>query len=475
MPKKVTEDLNLNTIVSYQFEEAARFLKEPRGLLDQIKECNNVLLVNFPVKFGNRYTYFRGWLAEHSHHRKPLKGGIRFSELVTQDEITALAGLMTYKCAIVDVPFGGSKGGVCLNPRSFSEQELERITRRYTAELIRKNAIGPGVNVPAPDMGTSEREMAWVFDTYDAFHPGGIDNAACVTGKPVSQGGIARRREATGRGVAYGLKQVFEHPEDIKALGLNHALAGTRISIQGFGNVGYHCARILQEEHDCRIVSVAEWDGTVFSSEGLDIAKLKRHRDRSGSIRNFPGATTLDDPKAALTIDCDVLIPAALENQITLDNARQIKARIVAEAANGPTTPQAEAILTEKGVLVIPDIFLNAGGVTVSYFEWGKNLAHMRFGRMQYRLDELRGRSLVGYLEKELGTKMPEHARRILIHGANEADLVRSGLEQTMANAYEQIRDVFKRHRKVKQMRTAAYLVAIKKIALSYRKLGIFP
>ena len=472
---KPSEDLNLNNIVNAQFRQAASFLREPQGLLDQIEQCDNVFQVNFPVKFGNRIRYFTGWRAEHSHHRSPLKGGIRFSSLVTQDEIVALAALMTYKCAIVDVPFGGSKGGVAIEPREFGRNQLEQITRRFTAELIRKNFIGPGVNVPAPDMGTGEREMAWIFDTYNTFFPEGIDNMACVTGKPVSQGGIRGRKEATGRGVQCGIRQAFQHPQDIHAVGLDPKLAGKRVVIQGFGNVGYHCARFLREEDDCRIIAVGEYDGGVYNPKGLDIDKLAKHRKYQRTILNFPGAKNLRDPREILEIECDILIPAALENQITLSNADRIRTRIVAEAANGPVTPGAEKLLRRKNVLTIPDIFLNSGGVTVSYFEWGKNLAHMRYGRMQRRLEQFKGENLVDFLERAGGKPVSRSVRNVLVHGAGEEDLVNSGLEETMIQAYEEVRNVLKRRRKVPSLRTAAYIVAIEKIAASYRELGIFP
>ncbi|MGI8784751.1 MAG: Glu/Leu/Phe/Val family dehydrogenase [Acidobacteriota bacterium] len=471
--KKISEDLNLNHIVDAQFESAAAHMKLSRGLLDQIKHCDNVFYVQFPIKYGNRYEMFQAWRAEHSHHRKPLKGGIRFSPCVDQDEIMALAALMTYKCAIVDVPFGGSKGGIAIDPRKFDAEHLERITRRYTAELIRKGFIGPGINVPAPDMGTSEREMAWIADTYDAFFPGGIDNMACVTGKPVSQGGVRGRTEATGRGVYYGLKEAFRYPEDFKHLGIRGKLADQRIIVQGFGNVGYHTALFLQQE-GCRIIGIGEWDGGIYKKDGINIETLHQHKLKTGSVRNYPGATNLEGARAVLEMDCDVLIPAALENQITLENVGHIKARVIAEAANGPTTPMAEERLLKRGVYVIPDIYLNAGGVTVSYFEWSKNLAHIRYGRMEKRLEEIRGEGLVSVLESISGQRVPEATRRLLLHGADELDVVNSGLEETMIQAYRQIRDV-RRRRKLESLRTAAYIVAIEKIARAYYQLGIFP
>src|SRR5215510_14866795 len=258
------EDLNFNRIVSKQFDQAAQYLKIHPALLGQIKACNNVYYFQFPVRLGgDHYEVFEGWRAEHSQHFKPCKGGTRFSELVNGDEIMALAALMTYKCAILDVPFGGSKGGVRFNPKRYTTEQIEKITRRFTAELIRKQYIGPGENVPAPDVGTGEREMAWIADTYDAFHPGGIDNLACVTGKPVSQGGIAGRREATGRGVQYGIRETFQFTEDLKALGLSKGLDGKTVAIQGFGNIGYHAARFLTQEDGCRVVAIGEWDAAV--------------------------------------------------------------------------------------------------------------------------------------------------------------------------------------------------------------------
>ncbi len=473
--RRAAEDLNLNHIVGEQFERAARHLKLPRGLLDQIKACNNVYQVQFPVKFGQRYEMFTGWRAEHSHHRKPLKGGIRYSRMVDQDEIMALAALMTYKCAIVNVPFGGSKGGVKLRPRNYDAEQLEKITRRFTAELIRKRFLGPGINVPAPDYGTGEREMAWIADTYDAFHPGELDNMACVTGKPVSQGGIRGRSEATGRGVVFALRELFRRPKELKKHGLDGGLEGKRIAIQGFGNVGYHVASILHQEDGARVVAVGEWDGTVHDPKGLDVAALQRHRAKTGSIRGFRAAKTLARPEDSLEVECDVLVPAALENQITQANAGKLRCRVLAEAANGPTTPRAEELLRRKGVLVLPDIFMNSGGVTVSYFEWTKNISHMRYGRLEKRLDHAKAETLVGAIETLVGGQFPLRQREGLVRGTDERDLVLSGLEETMITAFEEILEIRNRHRSVRDLRTAAYISAIQKVATSYLELGIFP
>lgn len=469
------EELNLNTIVSLQFDKAARLLDIPEGLLQQIKACNAVYRIEFPVRFGDKYEIFHAWRAEHSQHKKPVKGGIRYSEFVTQDEVMALAALMTYKCAIVNVPFGGAKGGVKLDPRKYTTEQLEKITRRYTAELISKGFIGPGTDVPAPDYGTGEREMAWMADTYDAFHPGQIDNLACVTGKPISQGGIRGRREATGRGIAFGLREVFQQADDMKRLKLSAGLEGKTVIVQGLGNVGYHAALFLQEEEGCKIIGIAEYEGAVYNPKGLNVKEVFDHRKRTGSITKFPGAKNIAQPAALLEMECDILLPAALENQITVDNARDIKCKVLAEGANGPTTTQAEEILLKKNVLIIPDIYLNAGGVTVSYFEWLKNLSHVRFGRMEKRREEQAMNELLTAVETLCGKKLPESTRKKLAHGPSELDLVNSGLEETMAEAYQEIYATRTSTKGVADLRTAAYVVAIKKVATSYTELGIFP
>lgn len=476
--RKPAEDLNFNHIVNQQFDRAASFLDVPKGLLKQIKVCNAVYYVQFPVKVGSRYEIIEGWRAEHSQHRKPLKGGIRYSLHVNQDEVMALAALMTYKCAIVNVPFGGSKGGLRVRTREHSPDFLEKVTRRFTSELIKKNFIGPGINVPAPDYGTGEREMAWMADTYDAFFPGQLDNMACVTGKPISQGGIPGRSAATGRGVVYALREFFRHEKQVKAAGLEGSLAGKRVAVQGFGNVGYHAASILHEEDDCKIVAIGEWDGTVYDPGGIDIRRLKRHHAKTRGVKGFKpgkGGKVLPSGLDSLEVDCDVLIPAALENQITRANAAKVRARVVAEAANGPTTPEAEAILIKKGIMVLPDIFMNAGGVTVSYFEWTKNLSHIRYGRLQKRVDEEFRNTFLDATENLVGAKYPARTRRALNRDVNEEDLVNSGLEETMITAFREINDVYRRYRKVHDMRTAAFMVAISKVAKSYEKLGIFP
>jgi glutamate dehydrogenase (NAD(P)+) len=456
------------------FDNAARHLDYPPGLLDQIKYCNGIYEFKFPIKHDDgSYEIVHAYRAEHSHHKAPTKGGIRYSESASADEVQALAALMTFKCALVDAPFGGAKGGVRIEPRKYSVEQLERITRRYTAELVKKNFIGPGIDVPAPDYGTGSREMAWILDTYAALNPGQLDAAACVTGKPIAQGGIRGRVEATGLGVFFGVRQALSHKEDMKRLGLTAGVEGKRIVVQGLGNVGYHTARVFAE-HGAKIVSVSEHDGALYSPKGLDVDAVQAHRKEHGTIRGFPGVQTIENPAEGLECECDVLVPAALESVITQENAPRIRARILAEGANGPTTVEAERILLDRGVLIVPDVYLNAGGVTVSYFEWLKNLSHVRFGRMSRRFEESSAQAMLSTVESLTGKHVTAKQRRLIVHGADEVDLVRSGLEDTMINAYETIHEKMLA-RKLPDLRTAAFVSAIEKVAVSYMELGIFP
>ncbi len=460
-------------VVNY-FERAAKYTKQPAGLLDQIKDCNSVYRMKFPVRLNKGIEVITAFRVEHSQHKLPVKGGIRYSTAVNQDEVMALAALMTYKCAVVDVPFGGAKGGVCINPRNYNEIELEQITRRYTSELVKKNFIGPGIDVPAPDYGTGAREMAWIADTYAAFNPGQIDAIGCVTGKPISQGGIRGRTAATGRGVFYGVREAVNKKDDMKKLGLEPGLQNKKVIVQGFGNVGYYTAKFFQEA-GADIIAIAEYDGAIYDKNGLDVDEVFKHRNKSGSILNFKNAKNIKPSGKALEMACDILIPAALENQINFGNAKRIKAKIIGEAANGPVTPEAEKVLLKKGVLIIPDLYLNAGGVTVSYFEWLKNLSHVRFGRMGKRYDELVNSTLVDSIERATGKSLSSKDKEIILHGAGEEDLVNSGLEETMVNAYNEIRETWKRNKKIPDLRTAAFVCSIDKIANSYISLGIFP
>jgi glutamate dehydrogenase (NAD(P)+) len=461
--------------VNRSFDRAAAFTPHDPTLLSNIKECKSLFYTSFPVKRDDgSIEVMHAWRAEHSHHKLPCKGGIRYALAVDADEVQALAALMTYKCALVDVPFGGAKGGIRLDPRRYSPAELERITRRYTFELVRKKFIGPGLDVPAPDVGTGPREMAWIADTYGQIHHGEVDALACVTAKPVSQGGIRGRTEATGRGVFYGVRELVSIDEDMKALGLAPGLEGKRVVIQGLGNVGYFTARFFQEG-GAILVGLAEAEGAITNPKGLEIEKVMAHRRERGTLLDFPGATNLPRREDALTLDCDILIPAALERQITAENAAHVKARIVVEAANGPTTQEADEILFRRNVMVVPDAYINAGGVTVSYFEWVKNLGHVRFGRMQKRFEQAAFTRVLQAVEGLAGRQLPLDEVERVTHGASEEDLVNSGLEETMINSYHPIRQVWKQHAHNADLRTAAMIVAIDKVALSYAQLGIFP
>ena len=467
---------NFYLTVQKNFDKAAELTEHPKGLLSQIKACNSVYQMAFPVRIGNQYQIIEAYRVQHSQHRSPTKGGIRYSELVDQEEVMALASLMTYKCAIVDVPFGGAKGGVKINPRKYKTEELQRITRRYTAELIKKNFIGPSVDVPAPDYGTGEREMAWILDTYVTFNRNSeIDAVGCVTGKPVKLNGVRGRTEATGRGVYYGLRETVNYAEDMKEIGLDPGVAGKRIVIQGLGNVGSYTGKIFKEEGDAIIVGIAEYDGTLYDPKGIDIERLIKYKKETGGISGYDEGQFLENKNDWIKIDCDILIPAALENQITGENAKYVKARIIGEAANGPITAAAEEILLKNGVVIVPDMYLNAGGVTVSYFEWLKNLSHVRFGRMEKRFNQNAYMNLVGTVENLTGKSISQKEKDFITRGADEIDLVRSGLEETMIGAYTQIRDLMKRRKKVNDLRTAAFIGAIDKVASDYITMGVFP
>ncbi|MGH7516067.1 MAG: Glu/Leu/Phe/Val family dehydrogenase [Gemmatimonadales bacterium] len=461
--------------VNRAFDRAAAFTPHDPALLTNIKECKNLFYTSFPVKRDDgTIEVMHAWRAEHSHHKLPCKGGIRYALAVDADEVQALAALMTYKCALVDVPFGGAKGGIRLDPKRYSPGELERITRRYTFELVRKNFIGPGLDVPAPDVGTGPREMAWIADTYTQIHHGDVDALACVTAKPVSQGGIRGRTEATGRGVFYGVREVVSVREDMKALGLSPGLEGKRVVIQGLGNVGSFTARFFQEG-GAILVGLAESEGAITNPKGLEIEKVAAYRRERGSILDFPGATNLPRREDALTLDCDILIPAALERQITAENAPHVKAKIVVEAANGPTTQEADEVLFRRNVMVVPDAYINAGGVTVSYFEWVKNLGHVRFGRMQKRFEQAAFARVLRAVEGNTGRAFTAKEVEHVTHGASEEDLVNSGLEETMIGSYHPIRQIWKQQGGKTDLRTAAMIVAIDKVAMSYQQLGIFP
>ncbi|HKC37786.1 MAG TPA: Glu/Leu/Phe/Val dehydrogenase [Chitinophagaceae bacterium] len=460
--------------VSKSFDKAAKFTNWDPGILEQIKQCNAVYRMNFPVKIGDKIEVVKAYRVQHSHHKTPCKGGIRFSTSVNLDEVMALAALMTFKCAIVNVPFGGAKGGISIDPKKYTLYQLESITRRYTAELIKKNFIGPGTDVPAPDYGTGEREMAWILDTYTSMRPGEIDAAGCVTGKPVTQGGVRGRREATGLGVYYGIREVCKMEDIMKKLGLSTGIEGKRVIVQGLGNVGYHAAKFFREG-GAKLICLAEHDGALYNEDGLNEEEVFEYKKKNGSIKNFPGAKNIATSAEALELECDILIPAALENVINGENAPRVKAKIIGEGANGPLTPEADEVFVQNGTLVVPDMYLNAGGVTVSYFEWLKNLSHVRYGRMEKRFTENLNAHILGTIEDLTTKKVSQRERDFIMHGPEEADLVYSGLEETMITATHEIMNTWKSHPDIPDMRTAAYVVAINKVATSYAELGIFP
>ncbi len=461
--------------VEKSFDKAAAFTKFDPGILEQIKACNSVYQMRFPVKLDNgEIEVIEAYRVQHSQHKSPCKGGIRFSEEVNQDEVMALAALMTYKCAIVNVPFGGGKGGIKINPRNYSTYELEKITRRYTSELVKKNFIGPGIDVPAPDYGTGEREMAWIVDTYASLKPGEIDAAGCVTGKPITQGGVRGRKEATGLGVFFGIREVCNMPEVMAKQNLSVGIEGKRIVIQGLGNVGYHSAQFFREA-GAKVIALAEMEGAIYNADGLNELDVWKHRNETGSILHFPGSTNILNSADALELDCDILIPAALENVINAENANRIKATIIGEAANGPCTPEADEVFIKKGILCVPDMYLNAGGVTVSYFEWLKNLSHVRYGRMEKRFTENMNTRILSQIEGLSGKLVGDLDRKFILHGPEEVDLVHSGLEETMISATREIMSIWWNSPEIPDMRTAAYVSAINKVATSYAELGIFP
>ena len=470
------KEVSFRESVNLSCDLAMATLDIPDGMAKYIRNVNNVYQVRFPVKIKGDIETFIGWRAVHSDHKLPAKGGIRFAPNVNQDEVEALAALMSYKCSLVDVPFGGSKGGLLIDPKQYERDEMERITRRFAFELIQKDYINTATNVPAPDMGTGQREMAWIVSTYAAHCSSDIDHMGCVTGKPVSMGGIRGRVEATGRGVVFGLREFFRHPEDVKLAKMEgNSLEGKTVIIRGLGNVGYHTASILQKEDGAKIIAVLEWDGGLYDPDGLDVEDVFQYKvDNKGGVKGYSKAEYFEDSKVLLEKECDILIPAAMEAVINRSNAAKIQAKLIAEAANGPVTFAAETILKEKGVIIIPDVYLNAGGVTVSYFEWIKNLSHIRFGRMNRRYEEGQSQLLIQAIENT-GNKVPQDLVDKLSQGADEVALVRSGLDDTMRRAFQGIRERYWSNDKVPNYRIAAMSIAIEKIHISYSTMGIYP
>lgn len=419
LEQSLEQELNPWLAAEARFNEAATLLGLEDGMRKMLSMPAREITVHIPVGLDDgRLDVFTGYRVQHSIARGPAKGGIRFAPDVTLDEVRALASWMTWKCAVVNIPFGGGKGGVICDPRVLSQMELERITRRYTAEII--DFIGPETDVPAPDINTNEQTMAWIMDTYSMHKRHTV--TAVVTGKPLDLGGSRGRVEATGRGCLFVTLQAL--------LRVGRPLDGASVVIQGFGNVGGMAARLMTRQ-GFRIISVIEWDGAVYNSRGLDIDALMKHRAESGSITDFPDGENIDRNEA-LFLPCDVLLPAAKENVITSQNADRLRCRILCEGANGPTTAAADAILADKGIFIIPDILANAGGVTVSYFEWVQDRQ--------------------GFFWNE--------------------DLVNSRLEEIMVNSFNDVTAFAAKHNV--HNRTAAYMLALNRVAFAIKLRGIY-
>jgi len=475
---QITGEPTFRDSVDLMFDRATSLMDLGPGLQQKIKVCNSTYTVRFGVRLRGKIETFTGYRSVHSEHMEPVKGGIRYALSVNQNEVEALAALMTYKCALVETPFGGSKGGLCIDPRAWEPNELEAITRRFAYELIKRDLIHPAQNVPAPDMGTGEREMAWIADQYARMNTSDINAKACVTGKPPHAGGIQGRVEATGRGVQYALQEFFRYDEERKLAGMSGDLDGKKVIVQGLGNVGYHAAKFLTEEDGSIVTAVIEWDGAIVNDDGINIEDLRQWIAKHGSIKGYPQGTFVADGAVVLEKECDILIPAALEGVINLNNAERIQAKLIIEAANGPVTFGADEILRKRGIVIIPDMFANAGGVTVSYFEWVKNLSHIRFGRMERRAEEARHLLLVNELErlsgdKGLGWTMSPNFKEKYLRGAGELELVRSGLDDTMRTAYQAMREVWHGRGDVEDLRVAAYIVSIGRVASTYQSKGL--
>ena len=454
------------------FDQALSYTEISPDLAKRIRVSNSTYTINFGVKLRNEIHTFTGWRSVHSEHFEPAKGGIRYDINASQEEVEALAALMTYKCAIIEVPYGGSKGALKINPKQWTKSEIEKITRRFAQELIKRDLIHPAQNVPAPDVGTGSEEMAWIADEYRRIYPTDINALACVTGKPTQKGGLVGRSEATGRGIQYIIREFFRHKDDYLKAGFKGGLKNKKIAFQGLGNVGYHAAKFLQEEDGCKIICVMEHNGAILNPDGLNIEKIKRYYSEHGSFEGYTAGKFEPNTSEFLTMECDILVPAARENVIDQTNAQDIKAKLIVEAANGPITFEADKLLNERNVVIIPDIMANAGGVAVSYFEWIRNLRHIRFGRLEKRRSAFQFNTLISAIETMTGKEMPEKFKIKFIEGANEIDLVRSGLDDMMREAYQKVRESMIEN-DIPNLRTAAYKVALDRIATSYDSIGL--
>ena len=443
------------------------------GLSNKIITCNSTYTVRFGVRLRGEIFTFEGWRSVHSEHMEPTKGGIRFDLDTHAEEVEALAALMSYKCAIINVPYGGSKGGLKIDPSQWETRELEKITRRFAQELIKRDLISPSMNVPAPDIGTSSREMAGIADEYRKMHPADINGAACVTGKPISKNGLIGREEATGRGVQYIVREFFRNPELLKLCKLDNNLATKTFILQGLGNVGYHLSKFLTEDDSVKLIGISEFNGGIYNEDGINVEHAKKYFSKHKSFENYSKATFIKDSSLLLKRQCDILIPAARENVITEKNAEDISAKLIVEAANGPINYKGNQILNRKKVFVIPDILANAGGVAVSYFEWVKNIRHIRFGRLEKRRNQLQINNLIEAIEVMTGKSMPKKYKANFMDGIEEIDLIRSGLDDMMIDGFQSVKKEFLETEKMPDFRTAAFKVAIDKIALSYDFIGL--
>ena len=458
--------------VNLHVDKSAKLLNFSDDLLEHLKSIHSLIKVNVGVVLDGKINNFTGWRAVHSEHILPTKGGLRYSKTVDQDNTEALASLMTYKCAIVNIPFGGAKGGLKINPKNYAMPQLREITKAFASKLINKGFISPALNVPAPDVGTSEREMEWILETYKTLKPDDINYRGCVTGKPIHRGGIAGRTEATGRGIEEVVREIFRHEDVVKEAGLKNELKDNEIIVQGFGNVGSNLAKHLYNRDNAKIIAIGEFDGYLYNKKGIDINALIEFYKTNKTINNPKLGKFKNNPSELLELDCDILIPAALENAITIDNVDKIKTKLIIEAANGPISFEADQKLFEKGVMIIPDIYVNAGGVVVSYFEWVKDISHIRFGRVEKRFQEQKILDIIDLIDKKTNTKTDFDTIKKIIHGADEEDLAFSGLEDSMRNAFIEIYNAKKQIKK--SFRESAYYVSLKKIRNFYTVEG-FP
>ena len=456
--------------VSKMFDDAVEILGVKPGLAKQIKSCNSTHTIRFGVKLKKGIKVFTGWRSVHSEHLEPVKGGIRYSPAVNASEVEAMAALMTFKNAVIDVPFGGSKGGLKITPSKYDDEDLEKITRRFTEELVKRGLISPSLNVPAPDMGTGKKEMAWIADEYKRLNPQDINAYACVTGKPENMGGVDGRTEATGRGIFYALSSFFNSP-DIKKTSLKGKLSSQSIIIEGLGKVGYYAARALRD-HGCKVIGVIEKKTSFYNQKGLDIDQIDSWIKGSRDPKDYPNQNEIKSREELLSVGCDIFIPAAREGTITEENQKILNTKLICEGANGPLTSRADHYLNKRGILIIPDLYANAGGVAVSYFEWVRNLSHMRFGRMEKRRKEYETTSILSVIESSTGKRVSSKTKSMLNQGPTELDLVRSGLEDMMTEAYENMSIIWNKNN-YPTLRSTAYIYSIKKLIESYKSIGI--